>query len=280
MPNIPNRTKIALISLFLIFASFLPALPATTPTAFFPTAFADTFGDRIEIYGKTTISDLLIDGISNSGTLHFGDDPETTSIPPEDDNAYLPSSATQEAHLVPVYDAGNNLKYYEIRGWAWSDNLGWVSFYCGADGLNTGAACGPYKYVTQIKADGEAMGDDNLADDLYFSWAWNQAMGWISMTDANHVAGVIADPIKAGYGINMGVFGDMSKYAWSQTIGWLNFTGVRANIKEIAKVDDCANAVGVCVEISTAVEGAAGVKVADGSDAHKVNIYINAKNAD
>ncbi|MBU4124587.1 MAG: hypothetical protein KKI14_03950 [Nanoarchaeota archaeon] len=241
-----------LISLLLAFSGLLPAI--------LPTAHADTEGSRIEIYGKTTVSDLLINGISNSGTLHFGDNPETAFV--EDYNVYLPPDPLQAAYLVPVYGAGGVLKYYEIRGWAWSDNLGWVSFYCDRFGKNTGAACGPYKYVTRITAGGEAMGNSGVpgADGFYYSWAWNQALGWISMTDANHAPGVITDPaIKAGYGVTMSIFGSMKKYAWSQTVGWLNFDGVQANIKTIAKVDNCATKVGVCVEISTAVAGDAGV---------------------
>ena len=211
--------------------------------------------DPIEIYGQTTTTNLEINGIANTGVLHFGAedpaDPENQYVPP-------PSPGNKpEAHLIPYYNAQGKITSYEFRGWAWSDNLGWISFYC-EGGDNEGSECGGFPYKVTIDAD----------TDLVTGWAWNSALGWISFSGQNHTPPKILD----GYGVEMDKFGNFKKYAWTQPMGYINFNGVRADVPPTIQTVNCDDDVpGVCVDITTSED----VKVADGSDAHELHIYIN-----
>ncbi len=58
----------------------------------------------------------------------------------------------------------------DLSGWAWSSNIGWVSFNSenpGANPSGTGAA-----YKVQIEPDGDLVG-----------WAWSSNIGWIKFGD-------------------------------------------------------------------------------------------------
>ncbi len=64
-------------------------------------------------------------------------------------------------------DGGGNL-----AGWAWNDNIGWVSFSC--DHMSDGTVpavttCGNANYGVTIDPSGDFHG-----------WAWNDVVGWIS----------------------------------------------------------------------------------------------------
>jgi hypothetical protein len=67
-------------------------------------------------------------------------------------------SGTNGNYQVLNDGAGN------LSGWAWNDNIGWISFWCG----NTGG-CGISSYRVSINNGGNFTG-----------YAWNDAVGWIS----------------------------------------------------------------------------------------------------
>ncbi len=67
-------------------------------------------------------------------------------------------------------DASGNLS-----GWAWNDNIGWISF-CG--GLNTSACPGSINYDVAVDSSGNFQG-----------WAWNDKVGWISFNCDNPGSG-------------------------------------------------------------------------------------------
>jgi hypothetical protein len=125
-----------------------------------------------------------------------------------------------------------------INGYAWSDNIGWISFNC----TNT-ASCGTFNYGLSIAGDGTVSG-----------YAWSDNIGWVSANSVD-VAGCPSAPCTpalsattgamtgwlraiangggwdgwislsgAGYGPILASNGTFSGYAWgSDVVGWTSF---------------------------------------------------------
>lgn len=125
-----------------------------------------------------------------------------------------------------------------ITGYAWSDNIGWISFNCSDTGT-----CGTSNYGLSIAADGTISG-----------YGWSENIGWVSANAAD-VAGCPSAPctpaisvatgavtgwLRAlangdgwdgwirlsgpGYGPMLDTTGKFSGYAWgSDVVGWLSF---------------------------------------------------------
>lgn len=146
------------------------------------------------------------------------------------------------AYQVCLFDPGNDgIGPFEVKGWAWDDNLGWVSFFC--DGTsNLGIACGNEKYGVTI--DGPETG---ASYGTLHGYAWGDNIGWINMSciggkdalgqacgafdyyvhaedvDTDCLGVVFADvPPQPGCDKNP----DKSVFAWADSVGWINFTGV------------------------------------------------------
>src|SRR3989344_8409555 len=68
--------------------------------------------------------------------------------------------------FIPMAQAGSSDNVY---GFAWSDNIGWISFNC--TDLGT---CGTVDYGVQIS---DSTG-------VFSGYAWNDAVGWISFNTA------------------------------------------------------------------------------------------------
>jgi hypothetical protein len=66
-----------------------------------------------------------------------------------------------------------------LAGWAWNDNIGWISFNCS----NTGT-CGTSPYSVSI---------NTLTGD-FSGWAWNDVIGWISFNCVNSGTNGCASP--------------------------------------------------------------------------------------
>ncbi len=94
---------------------------------------------------------VLQNGVANSGIVHF-------------DLPMAPALSYQAC----VEKNGNSL---QVKGWAWDQNFGWVSFYCDNTGNNRGAACGDgsIPYGVTIDSSGRFSG-----------YAWGDNLGWIS----------------------------------------------------------------------------------------------------
>lgn len=133
-----------------------------------------------------------------------------------------------------------------ITGYAWSDNVGWISFNCS----NTGT-CGTSNYGISIAADGTISG-----------YAWSDNIGWVSANAAD-VAGCPSAPCTpvisittgamtgwfralangggwdgwislsgAGYGPTLSTSGAFSGYAWGSTVvGWTSFAYATSSYK-------------------------------------------------
>lgn len=126
-----------------------------------------------------------------------------------------------------------------MHGWAWSENIGWISF----NSLNPGAG-GDVEYGVDVSWEtGNFQG-----------YAWSENVGWIDFSPSGpypkgpnrpvrylpvsgnlngwarivSLAGVGKGWISArgpGYGASIDENGDFQGYAWSEDFGWINFNG-------------------------------------------------------
>ncbi len=135
------------------------------------------------------------------------------------------------------------------RGWAWSENIGWISFNCDNQGT-----CGTIDYGVNID---EGTGE-------FSGWAWSENVGWINFNNPPpyeltnfpgepfHSATLDVDQtcdgfdryvtgwaqvyntggwIKMSNGVLYGVkrvdktenLTDLTGYAWSEDFGWISF---------------------------------------------------------
>jgi hypothetical protein len=223
-------------------------------------AFAGT--SNADIDGTTSTTTIEVDGVANVGVIHFD------------------YTAATKAYLVVETDADSNITDMEMRGWAPTENIGWISFYC-KDGKNLDIDCGPFDYSIKFDANGQPLVD---------SYAWNDVTGWISFTGLNHDPAIDFD----GYDVNINLLAKrFEDFAWSQSMGWIDFTGPTVDITLPAvSPGSCDATVGACIKITDGTgdpgdiltEGSVlplnedGIRVADGDD--KFNIHIFLKDSD
>ena len=132
-----------------------------------------------------------------------------------------PLFANYQAEICP-YVSGST--YLELKGWVWDTNLGWISLYCDAGGLNAGLPCGSYTYGVKI----------NKVDGKMYGWAWGDNIGWISFGCSGGTNdGVACGGIPYGGKTNLIVdatLGSTSGQAWADTVGWFNLAGITSKI--------------------------------------------------
>lgn len=156
-------------------------------------------------------------GVANSGVVNF--DPvagnplyqyEACAIDPDDDPT---------------------LGDFELRGWAWDDNLGWISFYCppGVGATNEGIACSNPSYTG-----GYGVTVDPVTGN-FSGYAWGDNAGWISFDNPGFSTVKVdaTNPKCQGY-VYSTVKPDPScpdhtkadTAAWSDNVGWFDFDGI------------------------------------------------------
>lgn len=111
----------------------------------------------------------------------------------------------------------DELQPFELHGWIWDTNLGYVSLSCDSSGQNNGADCGSIEYGVKVDlATGEMSG-----------WAWSDNMGWISfMCEGGLNEGYSCGSIDYSTSIDTTIgeeLGVISGYAWADTVGWFDF---------------------------------------------------------
>jgi hypothetical protein len=83
----------------------------------------------------------------------------------------------------------------ELLGYAWSENLGWISLNCQNDN-----SCGTSNFGVRNNSEGNLSG-----------YAWGENIGWINFAPTNG-------------GVHIDSSGDFSGYAWGENIGWVVFS--------------------------------------------------------
>lgn len=137
-----------------------------------------------------------------------------------------------------------------VKGWAWSENIGWISFNC----FNLGT-CGTVDYGVTIASDNQTMS----------GYAWSENIGWIDFGDAtyNSSTGVISgtaqvlagedsatdgwdgviqlsDTTPFAYSVDVQSNTEAEGWAWgSDVVGWVSF--------------NCSN-LGTCATVDYSVE--------------------------
>lgn len=71
-----------------------------------------------------------------------------------------------------------------LSGWAWNDEIGWISFFWGNASANpsapTTALCSAYESLNYSPACGVTISSGN-----FYGWAWNDEVGWIDFNCGN-----------------------------------------------------------------------------------------------
>ena len=79
----------------------------------------------------------------------------------------------------------------DLSGWAWNDEIGWISFFWGNTSSNpsasTTALCATYLSLNYSPAPTCGV---NIVSGNFYGWAWNDSVGWIDFNCGNP-----ADPI-------------------------------------------------------------------------------------
>lgn len=133
---------------------------------------------------------------------------------------------------------------FYLAGWAWDNNLGYISFYC-QGGMNRGAPCGGVNYDG---SDAENYGGVRIdADGSFHGYAWGDNVGWISFDNTpyaklrlevndescqGYVYGYTV-PTAPGTGTPMNcnvtprhgssvTDGNKWTYVWADSVGWID----------------------------------------------------------
>ena len=152
---------------------------------------------------------------------------------------------------------------YAVRNYAWSENIGFISFNCDT--------CGANNYGVKVVKNGAGY--------KLTGYAWNEAFGYIQMSSN------AGDPI--AYGVTVAADGKASGYAYSAAGVYINFSGIKFFLPGVTPdpVDGYCDSLPlkpVCVEISpdpdtlksakVTIDG--DVKIADGKDFYDIHLYL------
>jgi PKD repeat protein len=121
----------------------------------------------------------------------------------------------------------NSLPQYNVYGWAWSDNVGHISFNCNND-YNGNNTMGP-AYMSELE---NRCGTSNYGVDIdldtgiFSGYAWSDNVGWISFNQSDLV-GCPESPCQAHMSTSTGeVFGwGKAINSISQNYGWISLNG-------------------------------------------------------
>ena len=210
-------------------------------------------------------------GVPNSGKPMFDD--VAVGAPAFAYQACLEDEGTYSNDSDVAFGAPGT-PYYQVKGWLWNDNLGWISMYC-EGGSNLGEACGAEDYGVTIDDAGNLHG-----------YAWGDNTGWISFDNGgfSNVKIDISQPECQGY-----VYGPTKPYAacpnhtkmdtmaWSDNVGWIDFDGVIFPWYQVVEALTDANVVVELLpdpDILDKYTPGSEPPYADGSDVYKLKVTI------
>lgn len=109
------------------------------------------------VAGDVDVTDQKLNGYASSSVGEIALDCETT-----------PNGNICSTSSFKVSNSNGTLS-----GWAWNDNIGWISFNC--NDLSSSSPCVTSNYSVSINT---STGD-------FSGWAWNDVVGWISFSCSN-----------------------------------------------------------------------------------------------
>lgn len=197
-----------------------------------PKACQEIHGDTGVIYSVVTNEKNIQVSVPNSGQTFF-DGLDANIVNGMSKVAGKPVYIAPDI-MAPCAEKVDTTVY--MKGWAWNDNIGWISLYCPGDGgTNRGIPCGFVKYGVNIDAAGN-----------FFGYAWS-SVGWIRMNckatpgfgDVDICGAsnfkVVADPVGGQTYRQTGA----NNYAWSDSVGWIKLNGIQIpwdTIKDVMTV--------------------------------------------
>lgn len=232
-----------------------------------------------DIKGEGTY--VSVNGVNNSGKMIF--------------NPILnPDPSPLHEFEACIIDDGNDAKgIFVLKGWAWNDNVGWVSFFCGDEDNNPASPytnleipCGNELYGVSME------GMDQQSPGTLHGYAWGDNTGWINF---NCTGGVDSLNNSCG-GVNYKVQVEMEQekcigeifsasppngcllthpventFAWSDNVGWIDFTNIKFPGQEIL---DFALKFSVEIESDPDAVNKINAPIADGKENYKIHFVI------
>jgi hypothetical protein len=108
-----------------------------------------------------------------------------------------------------------------VSGWAWSENIGWISFNCYNDYNGDGVLedhCSSSNYGVNL----------NLSTKIFSGYAWSENVGWITFNESE-LSGCPSSPCRAWLG------SDNKVYGWARALayggGWDGWISLRNDSK-------------------------------------------------
>lgn len=174
-----------------------------------------------------------------------------------------PGYAPRDRHLEACLHTPDPEEDHQLRGWAWNDNLGFISFRC-EEGKNVSSEarytdCGGENYGVTMDGDGNLSGH-----------AWNPAFGYIQF---NYMVGGDIYAVSR----NPDTY-ETEGYAWTQAGVYIDMSGIRIYLPEdedpvYSCESDAAKEQIICMEIDK------DPRFADGEDFYEIRLYLR-KNSD
>lgn len=208
-------------------------------------------------------------GVANSGVVNF--DPVAGNPLPQ-----------YEACVIDP-DDDPTVGVFELRGWAWNDNLGWISFYCppGIGATNSGIACSNAAYTG-----GYGVTVDPVTG-TFSGYAWGDNAGWISFDNPGFstVSVDATNPKCQGY-VYSTIVPDPScpahtkayTAAWSDNVGWFDFDGIIIPWYSLIKeINEAGVQVTLTPDPSTMTMIDPLVPVANNSDVYTLRLHVQDK---
>jgi len=141
------------------------------------------------------------------------------------DNEPPSKSLASEICGPSIAIVNGNPQNFELHGWVWDTNLGYISLRCDSNGRNNDVDCGSIPYGVKIDVQSGKMS----------GWAWSDNIGWISFGCENglndgHACGNIDYNVEMNMEIGKDL-GTMGGYAWADSVGWFNFQSENVHAK-------------------------------------------------
>ena len=202
----------------------------------------------------------------DAGCMDFENDPPSASLAAE-------ICAPNEPFV------NDELQDFELHGWVWDPNLGYISLHCDENGNNNGVKCGSIEYGVKLDLETGEM----------YGWAWGDNLGWISFgcedgLNQGYACGSVDYSVNANVVIDEDL-GKFNGYAWADTVGWFDFDGLEAKmlqlmLKEGGDEDGNETQWGVWTKAEISSDGTdsaptkATAPFADGSDKYDLFLHI------
>ncbi len=168
---------------------------------------------------------VLVGGVANAGVVNF--DPS--------------AGAPEHKYEACVRNLGSDSSGpFRLEGWAWNNNLGWISFYCPPGGPGVAANLGLNCSNSSGYTAGYGVTMD--ANGKFGGYAWGDNAGWIRFNNPSVFSQVrieATDPTCQGYVYGatkpklacpahggVPTDGPQWTHAWSDNVGWIDFDGI------------------------------------------------------